>query len=94
MPPPREDAAAGRFDRYVNPQDLATALTSRLKAEDRHFNVRWSDAPAAPRGAQGLAEDPAKSNFGIRRAELLPGNIGYLDLRYFVNFEDAKDPAR
>ena len=39
----RADAAAGRYDRYAHPADLATALTTRLKAEDRHFNVRWSE---------------------------------------------------
>ena len=92
----RADAAGGRYDRYANPQDLATALTTRLKAEDRHFNVRWSDAPPAQRPGPGPGPDPARTNFGIRRAEVLPGNVGYLDLRYFadIDFDDPRDPAR
>jgi hypothetical protein len=92
----RADAADGRYDRYADPRDLATALTARLRAEDRHFNVRWTDAPATRRAGAGPVDDPAGSNFGIRRAEVLPGNVGYLDLRYFADFgfEDPKEPAR
>ena len=41
-------------------------------------------------------EDPARSNFGLRRVEVLPGNVGYLDMRYFADFDfaDPKAPAR
>lgn len=37
-----------------------------------------------------------RANYGIRRTEVLPGNIGYLDMRQFadIDFEDANDPAR
>ncbi|UWX04173.1 S41 family peptidase [Pseudoxanthomonas sp. NC8] len=75
---------------------LATALTTRLKAEDRHFNVRWAQAPAAGRASRGPAEDPAQTNFGVRRVEVLPGNVGYLDMGYFADFDfaDAQAPAR
>ncbi|WP_372016619.1 S41 family peptidase [Pseudoxanthomonas sp. 10H] len=89
----RADAAAGRYDRHVQPLDLATALTGRLKDEDRHFNVRWSDAAQAGRPARGPVEDPARSNFGIRGIEVLPGNVGYLDLRYFADFDFAQPQA-
>lgn len=92
----RADAAGGRYDRYTDPRDLATALTTKLKAEDKHFNVRWTDAPAVKRASPGPVDDPASSNFGIRRAEVLPGNVGYLDMRYFADFgfEDPHEPAR
>jgi len=94
----RQAAGRGEFDRHQAPLDLATALTSRLKAQDRHFNVRWTD-PATRGGESGpprALPDPATTGFGIRRVELLPGNVGYLDLRYFADFDwdDAGAPAR
>lgn len=38
----------------------------------------------------------ARGNFGFRKVEILPGNIGYIDLRQFSNidFENPADPAR
>ncbi len=94
----RGQTAAGRFDGLGSPLELASALTAVLKPQDRHFVVRWSppsDARAsAPR--RGPVFDPAASNFGIRRVEVLPGNVGYLDLGYFadIDFNAAQDPAR
>jgi hypothetical protein len=99
----RADAAAGRFDALRDPRDLATALTDRLKPLDRHFVVRL--APAAPPAGQharmpGPRPPPADmdrhGNYGVRRVEVKPGNLGYIDLRMFGDFEfDAPDqPAR
>jgi hypothetical protein len=88
-------AARGEFDAAVHPQELASALTDVLKPQDRHFNVRWQQgAEAGPR--PGPPPDAARGNFGIREVRLLPGNVGYLDLRMFAHFEfeDAEAPAR
>lgn len=37
-----------------------------------------------------------RGNFGFRKVEILPGNVGYIDLRQFSNidFENPADPAR
>ena len=93
----RSDASQGRFDALQDPRDLATALTGRLKPLDAHFAVRWSPpgagaAKSAPavmaRHARSPADDgAARSNFGIRRVEVWPGNVGYIDLREFADFE-------
>lgn len=92
----RKEAARGDFDRFSNPQELATALTTRLKAQDRHFNVRWSaNAGQAAPAARGPSErEESRNNFGIRRVEILPGNVGYLDLRYFADFDYGVDPSQ
>ena len=44
------------------------------------------DAPVAPPSASSLAKF-RRGNYGVRRAEVLPGNLGYLDLRGFAPFE-------
>ena len=52
---------------------------------------------AAPLGPPPEALLAARrANYWLRRAEVLPGNIGYLDMRQFadIDFEDANDPAR
>ena len=90
----RDDASQGRFDALQDPRDLATALTGRLKPLDAHFAVRWSppgaskSAPAVmARRARSADDGAARSNFGIRRVEVWPGNVGYIDLREFADFE-------
>lgn len=97
----RAAAAKGDFDAYDDNRELATALTECLKPLDAHFNVQWS--PPTAKGDK--SEDdrrpqqaPASrgTRHGIRRVEILPGNIGYIDLRQFVHFEFGKpdQPAR
>lgn len=94
----RADAARGAFDGSA-PQVLATRLTDRLDPIDRHFKVRWAPADAGrdDRAPDLAPEDAARrDNHGIRRVEVLPGNVGYLDLRQFAAFnpEAAQAPAR
>ncbi|MEZ0469318.1 S41 family peptidase [Luteimonas salinilitoris] len=100
----RADAAQGTFDALRDPRDLATALTGHLRPIDRHFSVRWSPEPASVPEHRG--DSPASSappldrdrrgNYGVRRVEVLPGNVGYIDLRQFAHFdfEAPAPPAR
>lgn len=93
----RAAAARGEFDALLDNRELASALSVRLEPFDRHFRVGWSapvpsaepppsDAPVAPPSAQSQATF-RRGNYGVRRAEVLPGNLGYLDLRGFAPFE-------
>lgn len=93
----RRATGSGAFDRLQEPRELATALTDRLKPLDQHFAVRWSAPGTEPAGhGRGPVPDPARSNFGIRKVQLLPANVGYLELGYFadIDFDDPADPAR
>ena len=90
----REAAAKGEFDALTDNRELASALTRKLEPFDRHFRVGWTDAPRAQPAADSPVLSPAQSqaqqrrgNYGVRRAEVLPGNVGYLDLRGFASFE-------
>jgi C-terminal processing protease CtpA/Prc len=97
----RGEARAGAFDKYREPRDLAVALTARLKPQDQHFNVIWFKAPAgtiAPSAldAEGRTSSSGMQSHGFRSVSMLPGDIGYIEMRNFayVNFAKADDPAR
>ncbi len=102
---------AGEFDRYTDPRDLAAALTARLQPRDAHFSVQWSaeeqaaqagalpegPPPGPPPGRAELDAAAARGAYGFTRVEMLPGGVGYIDLRAFANFspDDAEtSPAR
>ena len=88
----REAANRGEFDAHTAPLDLATALTDKLHPLDHHFNVRWTprddDAPTLRRRGP-----PPTRDAGVRRVEVLPGNVGYLDLAFFAGFDFADRTA-
>lgn len=95
------EAAAGRYDAFTDPRDLAQALSVRLRPEDAHFNVSYD--PNAPRqgGPGGPGPGPRVdrdrlANYGFRSVQILPGNIGFIDMAYFANidFSNPNDPAR
>ena len=92
----RASNARGDFDAYTDNRELAAALTDRLKPLDGHFNVQWT-APQA-RADDDAPPDAAPTRrprpyHGIRSVEVLPGNIGYLDLRQFMGFEFGQPDA-
>ncbi|MGZ9100812.1 MAG: hypothetical protein ACXW3O_14015, partial [Brevundimonas sp.] len=51
---------------------------------------------AAPRLARPANPAEARGHYGFRKVEILPGNVGYIDLRQFSNidFDNPADPAR
>ncbi|MGO1073295.1 S41 family peptidase [Lysobacter sp. CA199] len=105
----RSEAGQGRYDRYTDPRDLATALTSRLSQLDGHLRVNWrqpeakaatAPSPALRRGPAPVAADEddfsRRRNYGLRKVEVLPGNLGYIDLRELpdLRFGDPSNPVR
>lgn len=85
-----EGLAAGRYD---GARDLAAFCPllhkeGRAVSRDLHFGVRPGRAPR-PEGADGaeFAELERAGHFGWRRLEILPGNVGYVDLRSFSGDE-------
>ena len=98
----RQRAHSGTFDRMTDPFALSQSLTTILQAQDRHFRVNWRDpAKAAESGGIGfMPPDPElaarRTGYGFRKVEILPGNIGYVDLAGFspIDWTDPNFPTR
>ena len=83
-------AAAGAYAGLGRPQ-LAEALTRDLRAVAHDKHLRVGARPPRPQGAVATPEQRdaeqrhrmARDNFGVQKVEILPGNVGYLDLRFF-----------
>jgi hypothetical protein len=91
--------ADGAFDSFEDASAFAGALTKELQSisHDKHMRVR----PSAPRPSGSQTSNPvldgilarqasAKRNFGVARAEILPGNVGILDIRGFPPTEASR----
>ena len=87
----------GRYAAATSRESLARLLTEDLFAvtRDRHLVVNVVDvvpqSPAAAAPAESRELDARRTNFGVRQAGILPGNVGYLDLTFFFRPEEARD---
>jgi C-terminal processing protease CtpA/Prc len=86
------------YDGVSSSRDLATKLTEHLQAvsRDKHLRVSYSfeKIPLAAKGASPPVDDKVadlffqnRLNSGFERVERLEGNIGYIELRGFLNAE-------
>ena len=89
----RSAASTGKFDALQNERELSSELSTWLDPLDTHFDVSWAEPKPASTAARDStlpervipSNNPDKrKNYGIRGVEVLPGNIGYLDLRQFA----------
>ena len=95
--------AAGRYADASTPEALVSLLNRDLRDVTRDKHI-WVEVvpPAAPSAPAASARSPAdanaaraegvrRSNAGVRRVEILRGNVGYLDLSNFFRPEEARD---
>lgn len=86
----------GEYDHYETQKELASALDADLKSVifDKHIRVSFDPERAEQiqnRDTNGGREPLANS--GFEKVEILENNIGYLDLRGFVDIRFAEDDA-
>lgn len=90
-------AREGAYEALSDPEAFALAVTGDLQAvsHDKHMRVRAEGVPekAASRRPRfpRNEEEMRRRNFGFEKVEVLPGNVGYLDLRLFAPAELAGD---
>ncbi len=92
------------YQQITDPVEFANALTRDLQfaSKDKHLNVGYSAEVLPPQWATEVTEIPAaekenvrvtleKQNYGIRKIDVLRGNIGYIDISFFCTPEFAGD---
>jgi len=92
----RQNLKQGKYDSLTDPSAFTQALTADL------LSVRYSPQLAADFATADTITDSMRQveaertrfdNYGFYRVERLPGNIGYLDLRYFDDASEAGPTA-
>lgn len=90
----QEKLGKGGYDGATTPKAFAEALSTDLQSfgQDRHFRVRYDpefkpqadeDAPPTPKAVGEGRAQAARRGWGIAKVEILPGNVGLLDVRGF-----------
>ena len=93
----RARAAKGEYN-DLDGKELAKKLTEDLRAisKDKHLSVSYSAKPIPPKAPNAGPSEEAKraferqmrmNNYGFKKVENLPGNIGYVDFRGFLDPE-------
>jgi C-terminal processing protease CtpA/Prc len=95
-------AKRSEYEKITSGPALAAKLTTNLQAisKDKHVRVRASATPfpKPPKDGPSAAERDRAKEFGRRmngaivKMERLPGNIGYLDIRNFMQPEAVAEP--
>jgi C-terminal processing protease CtpA/Prc len=89
-------AKSGEYESITSAKELARKLTDDLQAvtKDKHLRVSYRSRPIPERDADAEASPEERkrqdelariTNYGFERVERLQGNIGYVDLRGFVD---------
>jgi hypothetical protein len=94
--------ASGAYDSFTEAKEFAEKVTADLVAitRDKHLNFRVMVPIDAGEKAAGSLHHPvryfrlrAKENAGFYKLEWIEPRIGYVDLRRFYSFDQAKDMA-
>jgi hypothetical protein len=91
--------AEGGYQKFPTVEALAKALTDDLYAmtKDKHLSVSPAvEVISSLKGAAAVDDTPReviarRANFGVRRLEILPGNVGYLQFTAFYRPDEARE---
>ncbi len=98
----RAKCASGAYDALTDPKDFADKVTADLIAitRDKHLNFRVMVPSDVGEKAEGTLHHPVryyrlrlKENAGFYELKWIEPGIGYIDLRRFYSFDQAKDLA-
>ncbi|MBX9628582.1 MAG: S41 family peptidase [Gemmataceae bacterium] len=96
----RDKHAKKEYDALADGKALADRLTADLQAvtKDKHLRAGYSPDPRpAPKADDGpspaeraaMRRGMARVNHGLGRVEVLPGNVGYVEVRVFADPADT-----
>jgi hypothetical protein len=98
----RAKCASGAYESLTQAKDFAAKVTGDLITitRDKHLNFRLLEPSDVGEKAQGLLHHPLryyrlrlKENVGFHKLEWIEPRIGYLDIRRFNAFGEARDMA-
>lgn len=91
----RARMAAGEYERITSGKEFASKLTEDFRAvsRDKHLRVitnangipdHANDGEPTREQLDKMRASAARVNFGFEKVERLPGNVGYIDIRGFM----------
>ncbi len=93
----------GDYDSITDGDEFAKLLTEHLRGvfDDKHMKVTFSAKPIPERSsANGAPTEEeirqarirqGRENFGVAKLEILPGNVGLMQINYFAPLDWARD---
>jgi len=100
----REQQTKKAYDTISSAEDFAAKLTADVRSicKDKHVKIRYSAEPLAINRSnsfmqiseeerKGYAEFLRFENYGVKKLEVLKGNIGYIDFKFLCGTEYAGD---
>ena len=94
----RRHQQAGEYAAAPAEEDFAKLLTGHLQeiSHDKHMSLKYQPnvrtlRPAAFASTPAKREQERRENYGLRKVEILPGNVGYIDI---FHFHDDAEQAR
>jgi len=95
----QEQLKSGVYNEIIDADKFAKKLTEDLQQinHDKHMEVRVNK-PQKVQSEQEKTNNPyleylkqeQEENYGFKKIEILDGNVGYVDFRYFSGFDLAK----
>ena len=96
----QEQLKSGEYDKFIDAGMFASKLTTDLQKInlDKHMEVRVNK-PQKLQTEQIQSSNPyleylkqeQQENYGFKKVEILEGNVGYIDFRYFSGFDSVKE---
>ena len=99
----RERLGRGEYDKLTSAKQFAEKLTADVQevSRDKHLRVHYSHRPIPERAAGQREPSPeeraefrremTRINYGFQKVERLPGNIGYVEFRGFLDPEGGAE---
>ena len=98
-----EKLKKGEYDELTHPEEFARQLGEDLRhiSKDRHIRISYNpetvkelmkekeEGKEDPEALEKWLKEERRNNFGFREVKILDGNVGYMDLREFIEAKYA-----